>query len=455
MAIPDSILVIGHRNPDMDAIASAVGYAWLLNEVNDANYLPGRTGQVNAQTAFALDRFGVEAPALITDVRPRVGDLTESLPYLHEGQTLLNACQTIARTRRPAPLLDAEQKPVGLLSGAGLFAHLAEALSSTSVLALAKEFDLPAETAVDSDSTILNAEDFVRDVLGQVMRTEQDDFIVVDDDGRYAGLFRRAALMSPPHRKVVMVDHNELAQAVAGLEEAEVIEVLDHHRLSTIPTAVPIRFHVDPVGKLLDAGAGARCRSWGKSFPPGIAGILLCGILSDTLIFRSPTATPRDHAAALKLARMANLQPDARRATNRSTRRSTNWAKRCWRRAPGWAAARPTRSSPRTSSSTRKAASRSASRRSRSPTSPNCPGAWPTSTTALQKLVETQKLALALLMVTDVVRGNSRLVAVGMPRIVTALPYAHLDDDTLDAPGMMSRKKQLLPAVLAALAQAV
>ncbi len=149
MTIPDSVLVIGHRNPDMDAIASAVGYAWLLNEVDGSTYIPGRTGQVNSQTAFALDRFGVEAPMLITDVRPRVSDLTELLPYLHKGQTLLNACQLIARTRRPAPLLDTDQKPMGLLSGAGLFAHLADALSSTSVLALAKEFDLPADTAVD------------------------------------------------------------------------------------------------------------------------------------------------------------------------------------------------------------------------------------------------------------------------------------------------------------------
>src|SRR5262245_50862749 len=113
MPIPDSILVIGHRNPDMDAIASAVGYAWLLNEAGDANYMPGRTGQVNVQTEFALTRFGVEPPTLVTDVRARVGDLTESLPYLNEGQTLLHACQTIARTRRPAPLLDANQKPVG------------------------------------------------------------------------------------------------------------------------------------------------------------------------------------------------------------------------------------------------------------------------------------------------------------------------------------------------------
>jgi manganese-dependent inorganic pyrophosphatase len=72
---------------------------------------------------------------------------------------------------------------------------------------------------------------------------------------------------------------------------------------------------------------------------------------------------------------------------------------------------------------------------------------------ALQKLVDDHKLALALLMVTDVVRGNSRLVAVGNPRVVSTLPYAHLDDETLDAPGVVSRKKQLLPAVLAALSQ--
>ncbi len=74
---------------------------------------------------------------------------------------------------------------------------------------------------------------------------------------------------------------------------------------------------------------------------------------------------------------------------------------------------------------------------------------------ALQKLAEARNLALAMVMVTDVVLGNSRLVAVGPARIITLLPYAHLADDTLDAPGVVSRKKQLLPTVLAALSQAV
>lgn len=453
MPIPDSILVIGHRNPDMDAIASAVGYAWLLNETNPTGYLPGRTGQVNSQTAFALERFGVDAPALITDVRPRVDDLAESLPHLQQGQTLLNACQMIARTRRPAPLLDMEGKPLGLLSGAGLFAHLAEALSSTSVLALAKEFDLPADNAVDSDSAILNAEDFARDVLGQVLRTEQDDFIVVDTDNHYVGLCRRASLMSPPRRRVVMVDHNELAQAVAGLEEAEVIEVLDHHRLSTIPTAVPIRFHVDPVGScstlVLERAVEAD-----KAFPPGIAGVLLCGILSDTLIFRSPTATPRDHAAALRLARMAGLQADD--ASNEQVNAAISELGEALLAASAGLGSRP---ADEIVSTDIKFYDESGFRVGIAQVEVSnfseLPGRLGDIHEALGKLVENQRLALALLMVTDVVRGNSRLVAVGMPRIVTALPYAHLDDDTLDAPEVMSRKKQLLPAVLSALAQAV
>ena len=110
----ESTLVIGHRNPDMDAIASAIGYAWLLEHTSSEKYIAGRAGQVNAQTSFALDYFKVDAPILETDVRTRVSDLVEKMPSLQRGQTLLEACQSIARTRRPAPLLDEHQKPIGL-----------------------------------------------------------------------------------------------------------------------------------------------------------------------------------------------------------------------------------------------------------------------------------------------------------------------------------------------------
>jgi len=449
----DSILVIGHRNPDTDAIASAVGYAWLFQQTENADYVAGRTGQVNAQTAFALRRFAVEPPLLVTDVRNRVGNLVEALPSLQRGQTLLEACQSIASTRRPAPLLDEGGKPIGLISGAALFATMAEALSSASVVALAREFDRPAEDAADRASIVLQQEEYVRDVITQVLRSEQDDFLVVDNEGVYVGLCRKSHLLSPPRRKIVMVDHNELTQAVPGIEEAEVVEVLDHHRLSTMPTSVPIRFHVEPVGSCSTLVA-ERGVELDLTFPPSIAGLLLCGILSDTLTFRSPTVTERDRSAAARLAIMANLA--ASDASEEQVNSAIAELGRELLTAGAGLEARPVEELIGTDikfyetngvnigiaqvevANLTELASRLAELRA-----------------ALEALAERRKLALAMLMVTDVVHGNSRLVAVGQPRIIAALPYARLDDGTLDAPEIMSRKKQLLPTVLAVLSQVI
>jgi manganese-dependent inorganic pyrophosphatase len=448
---PESILVIGHRNPDTDAIASAIGYAWVLNESGSGQYVAGRTGKVNAQTAFALERFGVEAPTLVADVWGRVGDLAEKLPSLRKGQTLLEACQTIARTRRPAPLLDDGEKPLGLISGAGLFGNLAEALSSASVLALAREFDRPAETAIDPSSTILNADEHIRDVIGQALRSEQDDFVVVDDVGRYAGLCRKSALLAPPRRKLVMVDHNELGQAVPGLEEAEIIEVLDHHRLDNMPTLVPIRFHVEPVGSCSTLVAERGMERLGV-LPGPIAGLLLCGILSDTLVFRSPTTTPRDHSAANHLSRMAGLV-DVKADDAQVAAAMTELGQALLAAGAGLGT-RPAEEVINTDLKFYETGGLNvgiaqvevASFRELAPRLNDL-------LEALRKLADSRKLALALLMVTDVVRGNSRLVAVGQSRLIASLPYARLDDGTLDAPEVVSRKKQLLPAVLAALSQ--
>ncbi len=437
----------------MDAIASAIGYAWLLEHTGTEKYTAGRTGQVNAQTAFALDHFKVEAPVLVTDVRTRVSDLVESMPSLHRGQTLLEACQSIARTRRPAPLLDDNQKPIGLISGAGLFATMADALSSTSVLALAKEFDRPAEAAVDTSSIMLQGEEYIRDVISQVLRSDYDEFLVIDEDGAYIGLVRKSILLSPPRRRIVMVDHNELAQAVPGLEEGEVVEVLDHHRLSSMPTSVPIRFHVEPVGSCstLVAEHGIEQK---MAFPEGIAGLLLCGILSDTLTFRSPTATERDRAAALKLAVMAKLA-GAKDKEEVVMQKINDFGQQLLAAGAGLGM-RPIEEIVNTDikfyeNNGAKVGIAQVEVANLSELSPRLPALRD----ALEEMTKSQKLTLALLMVTDVVLGNSRLVAAGQPRVIATLPYARLDDDTLDAPGIMSRKKQLLPTVLAVLSQSV
>lgn len=449
----ESTLVIGHRNPDMDAIASAVGYGWLLNQIGTEKYVAGRTGQVNAQTAFALDYFKAMPPALVTDVHVRVGDLVEVLPYIQIGATILQACQSIAATQRSAPLLDENQKPIGLISGAGLFAAMADALSSTSVLALAKEFDRSANTAADIATTVLRSDEYVRDVITQVLRSEQDDFLVVDDNGRYSGLCRKSHLLSPPRRRIVMVDHNELGQAVPGTEEGEVVEVLDHHRLSTMPTSVPIRFQVEPVGSCstLVAERGSEHK---QTFPADVAGLLLSGILSDTLIFKSPTATPRDRAAAQKLAVMAGLA-GANAGEDAINAAIGEYGQQLLAAGAGLGT-RPAEEIVSTDikfyeANGIKVGVAQVEVANLSELNPRLGELRD----ALQALADSQGLALTLLMVTDVVMGNSRLVAVGQPRVIAALPYARLADDTLDAPGIMSRKKQLLPTVLAVLSQSV
>lgn len=449
MSVPDQVLVIGHRNPDMDAIAAAIGYAWLLDAIGEVPHIAGRTGQLNAQTTWALERFNVPAPELVTEVRPRIGDLVEALDPLPQGATIISACQRIAQTRRSVPVIGDAQKPLGLLTGAGLFAHLADALSSASVLALAREFEQAAANAVDADTPQLYADDFVRDLLGKIMRSEYDEFLVIDDTDAYRGIVRKSALMSPPRQQVIMVDHNELEQSVPGLEEATVIEVLDHHRLSTIPTAVPIRFHVDPVGSTSTL-VTERAGEFKQVFPPGIAGVLLCGILSDTLIFRSPTTTPRDRAAAAELALMsgiANMDDTARLTAIQEVGEALLSA----------GGGLGTRAADEVVSGDIKFYHEYGVKigiaQVEVSTFSELEARLGDLRDALGDLVNGQELALALLMITDVVRGNSRLIARGQGRILTALPYKRLPDDTMDAPGVMSRKKQLLPTVLAALAQ--
>jgi len=449
----EPILVIGHRNPDMDAIASAVGYAWLLNKTRPESYIAGRCGNLNMQTSFAVERFGVTPPVLITDVRSHVENVIEVVPTLDQEQSLLEACQLIARTRRPVPVLDETGRPVGLLSGAGLFATFADALSSTSVLALAKEFDRRAITAMDTTSLVLHADDFVRDVVPQALRNEQDDFLVVDAAGRYAGLCRKSALLSPSRRQVVLVDHNELQQAVPGLEEAEVMEVLDHHRLSTLPTSVPIRFQIEPVGSCSTL-VSEEAHDAGREFPKEIAAILLCGILSDTLVFRSPTVTERDEQAALRLARMAQLAPD--QATDDEMMAALAELGSDLLAA---GAGLGTRAVSEIVNSDIKyydiGGSRIGIAQAEVTSFAELSVRIPDLLAGLQSLVNDEKLAMALLMITDVVHGNSRLLAAGITRYVSALPYTHLDDGSMDAPEIVSRKKQLLPTVLAALSQLV
>jgi manganese-dependent inorganic pyrophosphatase len=315
-------LVVGHRSPDMDAIAAALGYAWVLDTLGPDHYVPGRLGEINAQTTFALGRFGAAAP-----------DLTE----------------TIA-----------------------------------------------------------------------------------------------------PKRRLVLVDHNEPAQSIAGLDSADLIEVLDHHRLGNAPTMTPIRFHTEPVGSTSTLVL-ERAVQGNLVIPAPIAGLLLCGILSDTLVFTSPTTTPREQPAARKLAVMAGLgKADQVAELDRAI---AELGAGLLASGAGFG----TRTDEELVNSDLKPYEANGNKAEIAQVEVAGFGELPSRLAGVQAALDHMRsahgLALAMLTVTDIINNNSRLVVSGSPTIIAALPYARLSDGTLDAPGVVSRKKQLLPPVLDALAK--
>lgn len=150
-------------------------------------------------------------------------------------------------------------------------------------------------------------DDYVNDVKEMMTKVRHRDFPVLDENGRYAGMVSRRNLMSMQKKQVILVDHNERSQAVEGIGEAEILEIIDHHRLGALETVSPVYFRNQPLG----------CTSTiiyqmylekAVEIPKQIAGLLLSAILSDTLMFRSPTCTASDREAAEQLARIAEVE---------------------------------------------------------------------------------------------------------------------------------------------------
>lgn len=153
------------------------------------------------------------------------------------------------------------------------------------------------DSAVQTDCVTLSSKMPVADARVMVERTRQSLFPVLDDEGNLFGVLSKSDLIAPPKTQLVLVDHNELTQAVLGADEADIVEVLDHHRLGgSLKSAQPIRFINEPVGSTCTLVA-RQFRAAGLKPSAGIALCMASGIISDTLFLRSPTATEVDRVA--------------------------------------------------------------------------------------------------------------------------------------------------------------
>ncbi len=422
--------VCGHRNPDTDSVASAYALADLRRRLGMQDVEAVCAGRMSARTKWVFDHFSLQPVRAVRDVYIRVRDLVEPrVPMINADMTLVEALGRLeASGESSLPVRDSKGMFCGMLSPAKLL----------SLFISKADLSIPVGRApLHKCGLVLAESERVHDIRAACIRSAHNHFPVVDDAGRLVGTVLKSAFAGEPPYRMILVDHNELEQGVPGLEEVPVIEVVDHHRIAFAPTRAPIRYTADVVGSTCTLVA-RMYRAAGERPRRETAGVLIAGIVADTLLFQSPTTTDEDRlmcawlekicgerAASIMEGMMAVDSPlasmGAKEALASDAKLYTECGKRFMlaqleethfalfhRHLAGLAE-------------------------------------------EMDRTISSAGLDFMALMVTDPVRGNSELLYRGDRAVLRALPYRKGPDGTLLMPGVLSRKKQLLPEIVGSL----
>ena len=442
------VFVTGHINPDTDSIASAIGYAWLLNERDGINTIPARAGAINQQTAWVLKTLDIESPILLTDASPRFESVMRRYDVVSPSKSLNEAWTILTRTAGICPVVNSDGTPYGMVTGKSVFDFLRKIIgphAKNRNITIAEMLDIPCREAAELEIPKFAPGTRIKDVLNRLLRSEQTEYWVIDENKRYLGVVKQRDLLSPPRIQVILVDHNEPQQAIASLEEADLLEILDHHRLGNQSTHNPIKFTVDIVGSTSTL-VSEQMEETGFSAPPSLAGLLLAGLLSDTLILTSPTTTSRDQEAANRLARWAFVPGSPLEDETIKT-----YGAMVLESGAGLITQEPDAVVSTDMKLYETAGIKFAIAQAETSDLYDIGDYIPRLQEALKNLKNQKGLDFAGLMVTDVVAGSSRLIFVDAPPELEELPYRPMPDGTYEADGVVSRKKQLLPIVLSLL----
>jgi len=409
------IYVIGHRNPDTDSIAAAIGYAELKKSLGHDNVLAAMAGSPNPQTLYVLDRFSIPLPVYLADIHPKVHDVITRQPVTVRAEVPLKEALELFHRHsiRVLPVVDGKNAPIGIVSllklsekylvaGSdrkrgvdGTLGALAGCLDATflcgapsdelehfhlfigameensflsriagydpsSLLVMTGDRPAIQQAAIDSGVRVLVVtgglpvrDDLVargREAGVTILSTPHDTataawlarlctplscfvepgfekigvgetlehlrlkllhsgepaVVAVEEDGTIAGVATKSSLLASSPYALILVDHNELGQAVPGAETVEILEVIDHHKLGNPPSNQPITFMTAPVGSTCTVVA-TLYRERGMEPEAPIAALLLAGIMSDTVILKSPTTTGRDREMVAWLEERAGL----------------------------------------------------------------------------------------------------------------------------------------------------
>lgn len=278
------------------------------------------------------------------------------------------------------------------------------------------------------------ADDLVDDIKGIMAETRFRSYPVLDENGRVLGTVSRYHLISNHKKKVIQVDHNERGQSVDGLEDAEILEIIDHHRVADIQTNNPIYFRNEPVGST--STIVAKCFFESGIRPSRKAAGLLCGaIISDTLLFRSPTCTPQDKYICKKLAEIAgiNIEEFAKEMFKAGTSLKGKTVEQIFN----------TDFKPFTIEGTKVGISQV--------NTMDIDGFMPLKEEMLNYMDQKAKeagLEMVMLLLTDILNEGSEILVTGAkPEIVEKAFKITLKDKGAFLPGVLSRKKQVVPPI--------
>jgi manganese-dependent inorganic pyrophosphatase len=538
-----TIHVTGHRNPDTDSIAAAIGYAELKGRLDPENhYLACRAGEMNAQTRWALERSGAPAPELLPHIMLRAGDvMRHEVPVAREDAAVRDVGLLMAkRDLDMVPVVDERGVLTGMVTARDLarryikesdapssFADRpvsadlivevlhgellvrperrlngrlwavtvsTESMGSTmgendiavigdrtdaqlraveigvallvstygtrpaeEVVELARRggtgvivspldsyvtgrlvsLSVPVGEAMSRDPLTAQPDDLVSDISDRIKDLSYGAAIVVDDAGVPVGMVGRADLVNPEPRRILLVDHAEQAQSVPGVGQAQIVEILDHHHIGSIETTLPVRAIFDPVGSTATLVV-ERFRAAGREPRPPTATMLLAAVLSDTVILSSPTTTDRDHAVVAYLEELLGL--DARAFGLEMFEASSD--------VGGVPAAEIVERDV-------KEYEVPAGRRLRigqvETVGRGLVGRRRELLEAMEASRERAGDAVFALMLTDIVGKGTELLVAGDRAAAERAFGASMEDGTLELPGVMSRKKQVAPRLMAAL----
>ena len=414
MKYQKKIFVIGHKNQDTDSICSAIAYCDIKNRTTqESRYIPKRAGQINEETEYVLNRFGVHPPGYLSNIGTQVKDMDIRLsPEANKSMSLKNAWDLMQENSIVSlPIREKDGTLEGLITIGDIaktymdttdsyllsrartqYQRIAETIGgkviegnahgyfiqgkimvatanpdkmkeyveendmvimgnreedhlqaieqnvsciivgmgievTEKVLKLAHEKDIviisspydtftisrlinqsiPVKYIMKTDNLVtFNTEDFTDDIQEVMIKHRHRAFPVINKKGKCIGTISRRNFLGMHRKKVVLVDHNEKDQAVDNIDKADIMEIIDHHKLGTLQTMQPISFRNQPVG----CTGTIMYQMYGEQkleIPPKIAGLLCAAIISDTLMFRSPTCTLQDKMAAGALALIADI----------------------------------------------------------------------------------------------------------------------------------------------------